>query len=215
MSHLQLPRLGPLTTMGNHLTIPPVSPPLILHHGTPLPLPLIHNPTHLPHHPKLNHTSSTINNPTQTLAQVTTTNHPIRLTLRHSPLVLPLQLLLDTQTNHTPVPPTNKPIHDTNSPHMPLHPLEGTTSPRLHPPSTRPRALTTNGPWRPPHLHGTTLTPYPQPVSTGSSNSRHSANTHRLQPANTRLLPRRPHLTRRRRWLGIRTHQAEGEGRTR
>ncbi|KAG2756712.1 hypothetical protein P692DRAFT_20868356 [Suillus brevipes Sb2] len=36
---------------------------------TPLPLPLIHNPTHLPHHPKLNHTSSTINNPTQTLAQ--------------------------------------------------------------------------------------------------------------------------------------------------
>jgi hypothetical protein len=48
VSHLQLPRLEPLTTMDNHLTIPPVSPPLILYHGTPLPLPLIRNPTRHP-----------------------------------------------------------------------------------------------------------------------------------------------------------------------
>lgn len=213
MSHLQLPRLDPPTTMDNHPTIPPVSPPLILHHGTHLPLPPIHNPIHHPHHLIPNHTSSTINSPTQTPAQVTTTNHPIRLTLRLNPLALPPQPPLDTQTNRTPAPLTNKPIHDTNSPHTLPHLLEGTTSPHLRPPSTQPLALTTNGPWPLPYLHGTTLIPYLQLASTGSSNSHRSANTHR--PANTRLLRRRPHLTRHRQWLGIRTYQAEGEGRTR
>lgn len=215
MSHLQLPRLDPLTTMDNHPTIPPVNPPLILHHGTRLPLPPIHNPTQHPHHLIPNHTSSTINSRTQTLAQATTTNHPIRLTLRLNPLALPLQPPLDTQTSRTPAPPTNKAIHGTNSPHTPLHPLEGTTSPHHRPPSTQPQALTTNGPSPPPHPRGTTLIPYPQLASMGSSNSHRSANTHRLQHANTRLLPRRPHLMRRRQWLGIRTHQVEGEGHTR
>ncbi|KAG1794748.1 hypothetical protein EV424DRAFT_1547832 [Suillus variegatus] len=52
ISRLQLPHLDPLTTMDNHPTIPPVGPPLIFHHGTPLPLPLplIHNSSSAPFH---------------------------------------------------------------------------------------------------------------------------------------------------------------------
>ncbi|KAG1806985.1 uncharacterized protein BJ212DRAFT_1580493 [Suillus subaureus] len=113
MSHLQLPRLDPLTTMDDHPNIPPVSPPFILHYGTPYD-----------------------SRQSITLLVIRTILYPI-IRVQPSTTLLKLQLRLtlrlkvpplDTQTNRTPTPLTYEPIHGTNSPHMPLHPLEGTTS---------------------------------------------------------------------------------------